>query len=99
MVKDEMERARRIVNLDKEVQKGRVAQTILQTMESALEARRQAYYIDLVTQSRKEGKVDEGTVWKMVALDDLVQDLDNDIAGGNIAARKLEKISETVEND
>ena len=88
------DRTRRIERLDRQRLKGLRAESILEVLEPALEGRRQAYFQELVTRSRADGHVAEDVVWRMVALDDLVGDLDRDVGGGKVAERKLEEMRE-----
>ena len=93
------DRTKRIARLDKQRLKGARAENVLRDMEPILEARRQAYFQELVTRSRREGRIAEDVVWRMVALDDLVQDLDRDVGGGRVADRKLEEMKRDVGGD
>ena len=92
-------RTQRIERLDRQRSKGVAAEAILTSLEPVLEARRQAYYRELIRIYRLERKIDESTVAKMAALDDLVLDLDNALAGGRVATRKLDEMAHDVGDD
>ena len=85
-------RQKRLESLRRRANKGEQAKLILGQLESVFEARRQSYFMELVTRTRADGRVYDAGVWKMVALDDLVQELDNDIGGGIAAEQKLEEL-------
>ena len=89
---DDIKRQKRLASLSQRVTKGEQAKHLLQQLEPFFEARRQAYYVELVARTRDYGEIYEAGVWKMVALDDLVRELDNDIGGGAMAERKLEEL-------
>ena len=86
------DRARRYDRLDKQRLKGVRAENVLREAEPFFEARRQAYFQELVTRTRQDGHIAEDVVWRMVALDDLVGDLDRDVGGGKVAEKKLEEM-------
>ena len=92
-------RTQRIERLDRQRSKGAAAEAILASLEPVLEARRQAYYRDLIRIYRAERAVDETIVARMAALDDIVLDLDNMLAGGRVAARKLDQMAHDVGDD
>ncbi len=81
---------RDVARLDVTRARGDQAQVAKEALKPLIDARADAYYRDVVTNTRREGKVDEATIWKMVALDDLVSDLQKAISRGAIARRKLE---------
>ena len=91
---EDIKRAKRMARLDIARIKGERAKLMLEQLEDVFEKRRQAYYVELVSKSRQEGAVSAATVWKMVALDDLVGDLDRDAGAGRIAERKLSELKE-----
>ena len=92
-------RTQRIERLDRQRTKGVAAEAILASLEPVLEARRQAYYRELIRIYRIERKVDETVVARMAALDDIVLDLDNMLAGGRVASRKLDELAHEVGDD
>ena len=94
-MEDDIKRSKRIAKLDLDRVKGERARVLMDQLEPVFEQRRQAYFIEAVTETRKTGEAYAAAVWKMVALDDLVTDLDRDISRGSQAARKLQEMQET----
>ena len=93
------DRARRMDRLDKLRIKGNVAVNLLREFEPFFEGRRKAYFQELVSRTRADGHVAEDIVWRMVALDDLIGDLDRDVGGGRAAEKKLEEMRTDARGD
>ncbi len=72
-------------------QKGENASVTMRQMVPVFEKLQTRYYRDLVINTRTKGEVDAQTVYKMMALDDLIQELDTASRRGGTASAKLEK--------
>ena len=87
-------RIQRLASLDQARMKGIQAEGRLKEFEPVLKAREVAYMRELIATTRTQGEVYDAAVWKLVALNDLVLDLDRAIERGQSAARKMQELSE-----
>ena len=72
-------------------QRGENAKVQLRQMESTFEALQKRYYQDVVANTQRIGEVDSSTVYKMIALNDVITDLRAASRRGKAAYAKLEK--------
>ena len=80
-----------VTDLTFRAQKGANAEAMLRQWEDIIRGRQDAYYQQLVRNTREAGDVDKHTVMLMVALDDLVHDLTGAIRSGRQAASNLDE--------
>ena len=81
-----------IATLATRAQRGANAEMMLRQWETIIRERQDAYYKQLVNNTRSAGEVDKHTALLMVALDDLVHDLTNAVRTGTLAANKLDDL-------
>lgn len=88
-----IDRFRRMNDLDAARLKGVLARQKIEAVESELAAQQEIYIKELMANSRVNGEVYDAAVWKMVAIQDVVQRLYDDVARGDHAAVKLNEMS------
>ena len=88
-----IDRFRRMNDLDAARLKGVLARQKIEAVESELAAQQEIYIKELMANSRVNGEVYDAAVWKMVAIQDVVQRLYDDVARGDHAAVKLSEMS------
>ena len=91
------DRIARIARLDRRRLKGLEAENTLRQLEPRLRARQERYLRELVVNTKREGAVDSATVWKLVALGDIIQDLDSEVAKGRTAEKNLAEMNEQAQ--
>ena len=72
-------------------QRGENADVQLRMMEPTFEVLQRRYYQELVNNTVADEKVDAQTVYKMVALNDIIVELKDTARRGRAASAKLEK--------
>lgn len=80
-----------ITRLSEVAQKGENAEVQLRMMLPTFEALQDRYYRELVTNTQANGEVDNQTVYKMVALNDVIVEIKAAGRRGRAASAKLEK--------
>lgn len=88
-----------VATLAARAQKGTNAEAILRQWEDIIRGRQDAYYQQLVKNTRASGEVDKHTAMLMVALDDLVHDMTNAVRSGKRAVRTLDNLQRNEQKE
>lgn len=90
-----MDRIKQIETLDATRIKGARARQTREMVEDVLAKAQDRYMKELIARTRGDGAVYEAAVYKIVAISDIVQDLDNIVGRGERAAKKLNNMQQT----
>ena len=91
---DAAKRTAEIERLDIQRLRGQRAEQRLNDLGELMRVRQEDYLASLVGNTKRAGEVDSATVWKLVALEDVMGDLTDDIGTGQLAIRKLKALNE-----
>ena len=93
------ERTKQIEKLERMRQQGERQRQRRDDLIALWETRQKQYLQMLISKTRADGEPSTADVWKLVALDDLMNDMMSDIGVGRKAARKIEEMKQEEERN